>query len=148
MPIAAQWWRDTSTVSTDTLCQDEGPSGVLPFSSIGIILLRLTQNTEKICIYFPLINYLDNNVDPQSSIVLQSTDEFMKKGIKSKVSKKVKSTKETKDSIKRAKHPEKWKVNIKKSARLKGEEYIGVGGNFESEYRAYNTHISQEPLFC
>jgi hypothetical protein len=40
------------------------------------------------------------------------------------------SLKEQKESIKRIKQPENWKVNMKKNARLKGEEYIGVGGKW------------------
>ncbi|KAL0127565.1 hypothetical protein PUN28_003086 [Cardiocondyla obscurior] len=39
-----------------------------------------------------------------------------------------KTLEEHKESVKRIKQPENWKVNIKKNARLKGEEYIGVGG--------------------
>ena len=75
-------------------------------------------------------------MDPQSSIILQTTVEEvdLKKGTKVKVAKKFKTTKETKDAIKRSKHPEKWKVNVKKNARLRGEEYIGVGGNFYFDF--------------
>lgn len=32
------------------------------------------------------------------------------------------------ESMRRIKQFEKWKVNMKKNARLKGEEYTGVGG--------------------
>ncbi|XP_024870801.1 uncharacterized protein LOC112453961 [Temnothorax curvispinosus] len=41
---------------------------------------------------------------------------------------KLKPSKEHEESMKRTKQPENWKVNMKKNARLKGEEYIGVGG--------------------
>lgn len=44
--------------------------------------------------------------------------------------KKVKSLKEPKEFVKRTKHPENWKVNVRKNARLRGEEYIGIGGNY------------------
>lgn len=43
---------------------------------------------------------------------------------------RVKLSTDHKESMKRTKHPENWKVNVKKNARLRGEEYIGVGGNY------------------
>lgn len=44
--------------------------------------------------------------------------------------------------MKRTKHPETWKVNVKKNARLRGEEYVGVGGKME-----YSLCIVYENLF-
>lgn len=100
---STQWWREASNVSNMQLNQ-EGPSNVTTYS------------------------LLEHIVEPQESIILQTADEILKKETKIKGSKRVKSTKEAKDAIKRSKHPEKWKVNVKKNARLRGEEYIGVGG--------------------
>ncbi|XP_071875470.1 uncharacterized protein [Bombus fervidus] len=45
------------------------------------------------------------------------------------LSKQVKESKTVKEYRKRTKHPELWKMNIKKNARLRSEEYIGAGGN-------------------
>lgn len=102
--IASQWWREASSVSNVQLRHEEGPSNVSSYS------------------------LLDHIAEPQQSIILQTKEEILKKGVKIKGAKKIKSTKQAKDAIKRSKHPEKWKVNVKKNARLRGEEYIGVGG--------------------
>lgn len=64
----------------------------------------------------------------QPPVELQLPEAPSRKPAKSKGPKKTKPIKESKESIKRTKHPEKWKVNVKKNARLRGEEYIGVGG--------------------
>lgn len=74
-----------------------------------------------------------HTIDSQSSDVSQdpfpiNSEDSEKSLIKFKQGKKAKSLREHKESIKRTKHPENWKVNVKKNARLKGEEYIGVGG--------------------
>lgn len=68
---------------------------------------------------------------PQDPLLLNdvSRKESTKKLIRCK-QKKIRSLKEHKEFIKRTKHPENWKVNMKKNARLRGEEYIGVGGNY------------------
>lgn len=75
----------------------------------------------------------EHTIDSQSSDVSQdpfliNNEDSEKSLIKFKQGRKAKSLKEHKESIKRTKHPENWKVNVKKNARLKGEEYIGVGG--------------------
>ncbi|KAL6256038.1 hypothetical protein P5V15_013274 [Pogonomyrmex californicus] len=57
-----------------------------------------------------------------------SNEDDAKNLIKLKQNNDVKSSKELKEIVKRTKQPENWKVNVKKNARLKGEEYIGVGG--------------------
>lgn len=57
--------------------------------------------------------------------------------------KKVKLAKEHKEPIKRTKHPENWKVNIKKNARLRGEEYIGVGGNYSMDVNKHSAPCNQ-----
>lgn len=49
--------------------------------------------------------------------------------MKSKQLKKLKTMKVCREPLKRTKNPEMWKVNVKKNARLRGEEYIGVGGS-------------------
>lgn len=71
--------------------------------------------------------------DSQTSDVSQdllsvNSEDSDKSLIQFKQEKKAKSLKEHKESIKRTKHPESWKVNINKNARLKGEQYTGVGG--------------------
>lgn len=60
---------------------------------------------------------------------MEETESNIKKSIKPKQAKKPKTIKERREPLKRTKHPESWKVNIKKNARLRGEEYVGVGGN-------------------
>lgn len=40
--------------------------------------------------------------------------------------------KESEMNVKRTRKPANWKVNVKKNARLKGEEYIGVGGKYRN----------------
>ncbi|XP_012269171.1 uncharacterized protein LOC105693669 isoform X1 [Athalia rosae] len=104
MPTAAQWWRvDTGMSVTPQLSrQDEGPSG--GYQLIG------------------------HPMDPLPSTELQLPEVTTKKPSKPRVPKKTRPIKETKEIIKRTKHPEKWKVNVKKNARLRGEEYVGVGG--------------------
>lgn len=42
--------------------------------------------------------------------------------------KQSKTLKEYRKHLKRTKHPELWKVNIKKNARLRSEEYTGIEG--------------------
>lgn len=74
----------------------------------------------------------------------------MKKSAKPKQSKKPKSIKESREPLKRTKHPELWKVNLKKNARLRGEEYVGVGGNSEMLPRgtfAWNVSTVTSVLF-
>lgn len=53
--------------------------------------------------------------------------------IKCEQTKKRQLLKERKEFLKRTKYPETWKVNVKKNARLKGEEYIGVGGTYKKK---------------
>lgn len=72
-------------------------------------------------------NILGDQINiPSPSHVTQEIELSNKKPMKSK---ELKTEKRNKNNIQRAKHPERWKVNIKKNARLRGEQYIGVGGN-------------------
>lgn len=57
-----------------------------------------------------------------------SNEDFTESSIKLKQRRDTKPLKGHKESMRRIKQPENWKVNMKKNARLKGEEYIGVGG--------------------
>lgn len=73
-------------------------------------------------------------MDSQSSCLSQeplslNSDDSTKRLSRCRDGKKSKLLKEYKEVVKRMKHPENWKVNVKKNARLRGEEYIGVGGN-------------------
>ncbi|EFN87749.1 uncharacterized protein LOC105192506 [Harpegnathos saltator] len=110
LPANTKWWKDTSTED-----------------------IKLTSEPVTILVEtYPLIERavdIQSSDLPQNSLILNdvSRKESMKKLIKCK-QKKARSLKESKESIKRAKHPENWKVNVKKNARLRGEEYIGVGG--------------------
>lgn len=65
----------------------------------------------------------------QNSLSINNKDSI-ESSIKLKQERNAKLLKEHKESIKRKKQPENWKVNMKKNARLKGEEYIGVGGRY------------------
>jgi len=65
---------------------------------------------------------------PEVTKVPEGPPEPPKKPVKTGTVRKARSAKEHKDSMKRSKHPENWKVNVKKNARLRGEEYVGVGG--------------------
>lgn len=67
-------------------------------------------------------------MESQPSTELHLPEAVTKKPVKQRGPKKTKPVKEQKEMVKRSKHPEKWKVNVKKNARLRGEEYIGVGG--------------------
>ncbi|XP_014475107.1 PREDICTED: uncharacterized protein LOC106744677 [Dinoponera quadriceps] len=105
-----KWWRDTST------------------GGVG-----LTSEPETILVEtYPLIERVMDTQSPdlsQDPLLLNDVPikETAKKFFKRR-QKKVKLSKEHKEPIKRSKHPENWKVNVKKNARLRGEEYIGVGG--------------------
>ncbi|XP_015590004.1 uncharacterized protein LOC107265247 isoform X2 [Cephus cinctus] len=105
MPTAAQWWRDTSAmgINQQPPRQTEGP-GIGGYQLLG------------------------HPIDQQPITELQPPEPTPKKAPKSKGLRKIKPIKESKEAVKRTKHPERWKVNIKKNARLRGEEYIGVGG--------------------
>lgn len=99
-----QWWKDTSATNLNAQLEYE-------------------QEAVAPSIY-PLTNYSMNaQSDP-----LQQEESNVKKSVKAKQSKKPKSIKERREPLKRTKHPELWKVNLKKNARLRGEEYVGVGG--------------------
>lgn len=47
---------------------------------------------------------------------------------KPKPAKRAKTDDDHHEPVNRSKQPEKWKVNVKKNARLRGEAYVGVGG--------------------
>ncbi|XP_067207193.1 uncharacterized protein [Linepithema humile] len=103
-----KWWKD---VSSDNI--------------------RLTSESEKI--FVETYSLIEHTTDSQSSDISQdpfsvNSEDSEKSLIKFKQGKKAKSLRKHQESIKRTKHPENWKVNVKKNARLKGEEYIGVGG--------------------
>ena len=72
---------------------------------------------------------IDESQDPLSV----SNKDFVESSVKFKQRKNTKPLKEQKESMKRIKQPENWKVNLKKNARLKGEEYIGVGGKYRDD---------------
>ena len=72
---------------------------------------------------------IDESQDPLSV----SNKNFAESSVKFKKRKNKKLLKEHKESMKRIKQPENWKVNLKKNARLKGEEYIGVGGKYRDD---------------
>ncbi|XP_035731429.1 uncharacterized protein LOC118445735 [Vespa mandarinia] len=95
----AQWWKNSPITSIDLLSEHQ----------------EMSSTTT-----FPLLNDI-----PSPSHVVQELELNNKKPMKSKESK---TEKRNKNSIQRAKHPERWKVNIKKNARLRGEQYVGVGG--------------------
>ncbi|XP_012286080.1 uncharacterized protein LOC105702803 [Orussus abietinus] len=105
LPTAAQWWRDTpgiTVVDPIILREDEVPSN----PSAGYHVLGNSEDIQH-----------------QNDVSFESIPKKVKRNVI-----KTKSGKEAKDIVKRTKHPEKWKVNIKKNARLRGEEYVGVGG--------------------
>lgn len=79
-----------------------------------------------------LLNLSQHPVLSNSEEKLGNSRDSEKRLNKCKQGKRTKLLKEHKEPIKRAKHPENWKVNVKKNARLRGEEYIGVGGNYET----------------
>lgn len=64
---------------------------------------------------------------------LSNNEDSSESSINLKQERNAKSLKEHKESMKRTKQPENWKVNVKKNARLKGEEYIGVGGRYRDD---------------
>ncbi|XP_076618233.1 uncharacterized protein LOC143340318 isoform X2 [Colletes latitarsis] len=96
-----QWWKDMSVTSTNA--QPEYQQEAVPSSN------HLLTNHS--------INTLPDRLEEEESNA--------KKSMKLKQGKKLKTIKEP---LKRTKHPELWKVNVKKNARLRGEEYVGVGG--------------------
>lgn len=61
-----------------------------------------------------------------------SNEDSIDSSIKLEQENAAKLLKEHKESMKRTKQPENWKVNMKKNARLKGEEYIGIGGRYRN----------------
>ncbi|KAF7411835.1 hypothetical protein HZH68_000795 [Vespula germanica] len=97
-----QWWKNSPITSMDLLSEHQDTSSITTF---------------------PLLS--DQVSIPSPSDVVQEIELSNKKPIKSK---ELKTEKRNKDSVQRAKHPERWKVNIKKNARLRGEQYVGVGG--------------------
>nr|XP_003704092.1 PREDICTED: uncharacterized protein LOC100877808 [Megachile rotundata] len=105
MPTNSQWWRESSIM--DVVTQSEYQQGTAVSSS------------------YPLTNHSRST---QLSDQLKEVEINGKKSIKSKQLKKSKTKKDSWEPLKRTKNPEQWKVNIKKNARLRGEEYIGVGG--------------------
>ncbi|CAK9831797.1 hypothetical protein ANTRET_LOCUS8733 [Anthophora retusa] len=100
--INIQWWKDTSIA--DIIPQPE-----------------YQQNP-------PANSLTSQPVNTQLANTLEETQSNEKKSVRTKQLKKEKILKEHREPLKRTKHPELWKVNIKKNARLRGEEYIGVGG--------------------
>ncbi|XP_011644507.1 uncharacterized protein LOC105431777 isoform X1 [Pogonomyrmex barbatus] len=102
----AKWWRDTST-DGDLIMKSE--AGLVEiYSLIRHTDLQSTGMSQN-------LRSLSNEDDAKNLIKLKQNND-------------VKSSKELKEIVKRTKQPENWKVNVKKNARLKGEEYIGVGG--------------------
>ncbi|KAK2582084.1 hypothetical protein KPH14_002787 [Odynerus spinipes] len=96
-----QWWKNLPITSLDLLPEHQETSSITTFS------------------------LLDDQLNVQSSpTVAQKTECNNKKPLKSKGLKLESGVKD----VQRSKHPERWKVNIKKNARLKGEQYVGVGG--------------------
>lgn len=81
---------------------------------------------------------IGNTIDLQSAHISQnpiSNEAFIEGSVKLKQKRDAKPLEEHKESemnVKRTKQPANWKVNIKKNARLKGEEYIGVGGRYRN----------------
>lgn len=70
-----------------------------------------------------------NNTNNETGMLDEPEDLPITEGILENVSKKKSSSsKIPRDNGPRIKQPENWKVNVKKTARLKGEEYIGKGG--------------------
>ncbi|KAG7202158.1 hypothetical protein KM043_015840 [Ampulex compressa] len=103
-PRASWWWKNGSTLDTT---QSEHQHE-----------LNSTSN-------YPLN---DRPLSPQTINDSQESESVAKNPIKSKQSRKPRLMEERRSPVKRTKHPEQWKVNIKKNARLRGEEYVGVGG--------------------
>ncbi|XP_076162898.1 uncharacterized protein LOC143144416 [Ptiloglossa arizonensis] len=99
-----QWWKDTSVTNINV--QPEHHQESVASSN------------------YPLTNHSTSTQSDR----LEETESNIKKSIKPKQAKKPKTIKERREPLKRTKHPESWKVNIKKNARLRGEEYVGVGG--------------------
>ncbi|XP_054002221.1 uncharacterized protein LOC128888992 isoform X1 [Hylaeus anthracinus] len=99
-----QWWKDVSNqnMNIQPECQQEP----VPSSN------------------YPLTNY-STNTQPNR---LEQAGSHGTKSIIPKQPKKPKTIRQHREPLKRTKHPELWKVNVKKNARLRGEEYIGVGG--------------------
>ncbi|XP_076548305.1 uncharacterized protein LOC143306069 isoform X2 [Osmia lignaria lignaria] len=100
-----QWWRDSSI--TNIVMQSEYQPEIARSSNCSLM---------NHCISAQLSDQLEE-------VELNST-----KAMKSKQLKKSKTMKVCREPLKRTKNPEMWKVNVKKNARLRGEEYIGVGG--------------------
>ncbi|XP_046740862.1 uncharacterized protein LOC124408166 isoform X1 [Diprion similis] len=88
----------------------------------------MNQHQQMQSTYYKFQNEVDHITDLQPAMETEEQETTSKKLPKTRGSKKTKPIKETKEIVKRTKHPEKWKVNVKKNARLRGEEYIGVGG--------------------
>ncbi|XP_053994291.1 uncharacterized protein LOC128884729 isoform X3 [Hylaeus volcanicus] len=101
-----QWWKDVSNqnMNIQPECQQEP----VPSSN------------------YPLTNY-STNTQPNR---LEQAGSHGTKSIIPKQPKKPKTIRQHREPLKRTKHPELWKVNVKKNARLRGEEYIGVGEIF------------------
>lgn len=72
-------------------------------------------------------------IDESQEPLSVNNKNFVENSIKLKQEKNTKPLKDHKESMKRIKQPENWKVNLKKNARLKGEEYIGVGGKYRDD---------------
>ncbi|EGI67083.1 PREDICTED: uncharacterized protein LOC105144465 isoform X1 [Acromyrmex echinatior] len=112
LQMNAAWLKGIATGDTNLT------SRFILHSEAGLVetylLIRDTLNLQTI----------DESQEPLSV----SNKNFAESSVKFKQRKNTKPLKEHKESMKRIKQPENWKVNLKKNARLKGEEYIGVGG--------------------
>ncbi|KAI4486140.1 hypothetical protein M0802_012539 [Mischocyttarus mexicanus] len=97
-----QWWKNSPITSMDLIPEHQETSSITTFALLS----------DQVNIPSPLH-------------VAQEIEHSNKKLIKSK---ELKIEKNNIDNIQRVKHPERWKVNIKKNARLRGEQYVGVGG--------------------
>ncbi|XP_015109285.1 uncharacterized protein LOC107036065 [Diachasma alloeum] len=99
IPEAAQWWRDTSDLEVHQSLEDPMNSGKGEGSCEAEDSSDLQQNVEE------SEKIAARKRRPGSSGSAELTDN---RG--------------------RVKNPENWKVNLKKNARLRGEEYVGGGG--------------------
>ncbi|XP_071554876.1 uncharacterized protein [Temnothorax nylanderi] len=96
-------------------------------AATGDVNLTLKSEAElaETCLLIGNTTNLQSAGMPQD---LLSNKDSTESSIKLKREKDAEPSKEHEESMKRTKQPENWKVNMKKNARLKGEEYIGVGG--------------------
>ncbi|XP_011159512.1 uncharacterized protein LOC105195690 [Solenopsis invicta] len=108
LPTNAMWLRDNA--ARDLSLTSESEAGLAE----TYLLIGETSNLQTAV--------------SQDSLSVNNNEDSLENSIKLKQEKNAISLKEQKESIKRIKQPENWKVNMKKNARLKGEEYIGVGG--------------------